>query len=118
MTEVNIDGEEIMDRRNTSVLERHFATVVTSLILIAILWVGDTVLEQGKQQIKLVGAMNLMNSEITHLKELLKVSSNDQYTRSNAEADKAKYDLLIAELNRRVSNLEETHKQRYNRGSP
>lgn len=105
------------DRRVSSMLERHFTSGVVSMILVAILWVGTEILQLGKEQIKLngsmelintkmVGSMNLINTEMEHVRALLDTVTNDMYSRSNAEADKARYELLFKAQSIRLDNLE------------
>lgn len=92
--------DDIPERRRTGVVEQHFGTLLTTLILVSILWVGSTLVTQGTEQTKMAGTINVMNVEINHLKTLLANASANNYTQQDAE-------LQLSPIHIQLKTLEE-----------
>lgn len=90
-----------------SLFEQHFATVAIGLILASILFVGNAILDQGKEQTKMSGTMDVMNVEIKHLKDLVSKVANGRYTKQQAETDKKIMEERCNNTRQKVVTLEE-----------
>ena len=96
--------DEVKDRRDRkSVLERHFGSVMSLLILAAILWVANNAYMQGIKQAELVGLFNTLDLRIVHLKELIGSVGSDRYTGQDADDDKDKLIIRLAAEKERVN---------------
>ena len=93
------EAEMAQEQQSNGVLERHFGTIATSLILIAIIWVGNTIMDQGKTQTEMAGTMQVMKIEMKHLKELVSAAANTRFTKQDAQH-------LITPLEYRIKSLE------------
>lgn len=96
-------------RHDDSGLERHFGTIMTALILAAILWIGNTSLELVKTQTLMAGDIKLMNSQMSYLKETIAIASTDRYTKSDAKVDKNTFGIRISNIEARMSRIENDH---------
>jgi len=118
MTEdrMNFEGEN--DRRSPAPFrwEQHISTILTSLILLSVVWVGAEILEQGKKQIALEGEIDTVNVQLENFSVRLSDAGVDRYTGEDAKRDKelsTKNDEVIYKMiesnTRRIIKLEHKH---------
>lgn len=89
----NIDSE---DRRKQSVVERHFTSVMSMVILAAVLGVASNIYSQGIKQAELIGIMNALEIRVGHLKEAMSEAGDDRYKGKDARKDKKQLDLRLS----------------------
>ena len=109
MSQITPDEKETMlniDRRNTG-LERHFSTLITTLILVSVLWVGNSLITQEKVQIRMAGTIEIMNTQIIHLKDLIKIATKGNYSTRDAGVDKREWNFKYDALHSRITAVEQ-----------
>ena len=85
--------------RSSSVFERHFQTAITSLLVLACGWMGNTLQDTSLTVARLT-------VQIENLNEKMQDAYADRYTTTQAYSDLALRDSRILEIERRVSILE------------
>lgn len=96
--------------------EQHISTLLTTLILLSVAWVGDEILQQGKKQIGLEGKIDTINVQLENFSSRLSTAGNDRYTGGDARRDKELFKKeveitrqMIASNTRRIIKLEHKH---------
>ena len=84
----------------TGILENHVQTVLTTLVLAAIIWVASTTANMASTVAVLQTELRAANDKIDTLKA-------DRYTKSQATADSAIRDYRIEKLEDEVQKLKE-----------
>lgn len=98
MTEI-VEG--ISDSR---VSERHVSTIGIAVIIAILLWVGNSILDQGTTQGLMRGDLKVMGSEITHLRETVKLASVGNYSIAESIRDRNECNLKLGALSTRIAN--------------
>ena len=89
-----------------SAMERHAQSVLALLIMALVTWVGVTIIGLKDATTEIRGDVRLANVQIEALREQIKLSADDRYRKSQAEADFRLRDQRIENNERRISNLE------------
>jgi len=100
------DEPQMINRRIQGV-ERHASTVGIAVIIALLMWVGNSILEQGISQGAMSGDIRVLSGEVAHLKQIVEDATKNRYTARDAERDKAYLDIKINGLEGRVKHLEE-----------
>jgi len=101
---------EIVDRRHEgNTLERHASTIGIAIIIAILMWVGNSILVQGENQGLMRGDLKVMSNEIAHLKDMVKQTSMDRYTATDARKDKSECQMKFDVINSRLLRLERKH---------
>jgi len=102
-----------MANENVAGYERHISVVGIALILAILAWAGNSILEQGKAQVKgqavVAGKLGVMTLQISHLRESLSNAVLDRYTATDANRDYANFYRTIKAMDDRISHLENVH---------
>lgn len=85
--------------REVGALERHGQTVIASLILVAVIWVGKTVTDQQ-------ATLATLLSRLVNVERALDNFESRFYPRDVAEADKETTHIRLREIERRLGKLE------------
>ena len=108
---VNVD-----ERRKTAV-EQHIGTVGIVIIMGIGGWGLNAIVNQGNQQqkqqaesLRLVtevkGTMNVITTEVTHLREMFTSATSDRYTGTQAASDRRVCSDRVSRLEVRVNRIE------------
>lgn len=85
------------------VWERHIQTVMMTLVIGGLGWVGSTILEVSEQQ----AVQTVRIEHLVRQVEEFKISIKDRYTRTDALRDWNRYEREMAEVKDRVTRIEE-----------
>ena len=92
--------------QDISTWEKHGQTLLTSLILLCILWVINQTSEQAKFSIYVTGEIKALNTRIDGLASLMETAAAKRYTSADAERDAKLRDLEHTVIDRRIKALE------------
>lgn len=104
----DIAEENNLDRRNRG-LERHFATIATTLILIAIVWAGNSLVGFGNSQIKMAGSLEVVRVQIKNLEKAVANATSNVYTVHDARSQALDVSRRFEYLEKRMNIIEEHH---------
>lgn len=97
-------GRRASDRRGT--LERHAQTVLVSLVILLIGWVGLSITELRDTALGIRGELALVAERVNLLQKQVDLSSSVQYSAAQAVSDFRLRDQRIEENSRRLVELE------------
>lgn len=97
-------GRRASDRRGT--LERHAQTVLVSLVILLIGWVGVSITELRDTVQSIRGDVLLVSERVNLMQKQIDLTTNTLYTTSQAAADLRLRDQRIEENARRIGDLE------------
>ena len=100
-----IENNSDVDRRDKkTILERHFGSIMSLLILASILWVVDSTYKQAISQTELMGSLKALDIRVDNLKELLAIAGDDRYKGRDATADRELLNLRLKAERERINS--------------
>lgn len=101
------EGSEGRSRRaRQTTLERHAQTIFGALALAAMLWVGATLIDLSKEQVRTGEQLTQMRMLITALQTQLAQATNDRYTNAEARQTVSGIEVRLADHEKRLDRLE------------
>jgi uncharacterized protein YlxW (UPF0749 family) len=95
------DGEERRHNgEHRSAIERHFQTILSSIITLGIVWLAASTLDISKEQIRTTEQLAQMKSLYLSLQQQITQSASERYTSNEARKD-------LAAIESRLQRLED-----------
>lgn len=109
-------GEDRRARNNapprSTAFERHAQTIFGALALTSMLWVGATLIDLSKEQVRATEQIAQMRALVSSLQEQLARAVADRYTSEQARRDLASIELRMQQHEERIGRIERREGQR------
>lgn len=106
MLEGAIERRMHMGGRSTSAWERHAQTVAVGLVMVGILWVGNSIQNLGLGQAENNTKVSLLELQVSKLNESVKENGLKYVTRLEYESSTNNYKFILSEYRKRITTLE------------
>jgi len=107
--EVEAVSEAAEERRQGTSFERHFQTVITTLIAALVMWIGITVTSSATSLATMQEKVVWMERSIDSLASKLEKATEDRYTATDARRDGAMFYRRFDQLEGRINIVENEH---------
>lgn len=87
-------------------LERHVQTIALALALAGMLWVGNTLIELSKEQVRTTEQTAQLRALVNGLQEQLTRALSDRYTAGEARRELATIELRLQDHDKRIERVE------------
>lgn len=105
-------GEERRARTNGSALERHITAGVAAVMLALLGWVGFSMIDLGKEQVKTTTQLTQVRDDMRNLQDQYIRGTADRYTASEARRDLAIVNAAMQRLDERIERVERAERKR------
>lgn len=94
------------EQRSTSAWERHAQTVAVMMVMVGILWVGNSIQNLGLGQAENNTKVSLLELQVSKLNDNVKQNGLKYITRLEYDSSSNNYKYILSEYRKRIAALE------------